>query len=151
MPVKIRSINPLYVPRFSSSQAVITRDLVNGGNMQSDRRFFFLQLRCLSHWQHGSALQEQPLYSHSLSQPFLHSSVYWQPTLHAQSPRHLAERNLLLRTLLNQSLTSLGFKDPLFHYFTWSTCLKCSSPTDQKPITTSDLFHFIFLTTDIYI
>lgn len=116
MPVKIRSINPLCVPRCSS-QAVITRDLVNGGNMQSDRRFFFLRLRCLSHWQHGSVLQEQPPYSHSLSQPFLHSAIYWQPTLRAQSPRHLAERHLLLRTLLNQSLTSLGFKGPIIPFF----------------------------------
>lgn len=38
MPVKIRSENPFCVPSFGSSQAVITRDLVNGGNMQSDRR-----------------------------------------------------------------------------------------------------------------
>lgn len=39
MPVKIRSVNPFCVPCLGSSQAVITRDLVNGGNMQSDRRF----------------------------------------------------------------------------------------------------------------
>lgn len=117
MPVKIRSINPLCVPRFCSSQAVITRDLVNRGNMQTDRRFFLLRLRCLSHWQHGSVLQEQPLYSHSLSQPCLHCSVYWQPTLHVQIPRYLAERHLLLWTLLNQSLTSLGFKGTVISLF----------------------------------
>lgn len=39
MPVKIRSVNPFCVPCLGTSQAVITRDLVNEGNMQSDRRF----------------------------------------------------------------------------------------------------------------
>lgn len=38
-PAKMRSVNPFCAPRLGSSQAVITRDLVNGGNMQCDRRF----------------------------------------------------------------------------------------------------------------
>lgn len=117
-----------------SSQAVITRDLVNGGNMQSDRRVFFPRLRCLSQWQRRSVLREQPLYSRSLSQPFPHSSVSCQPTRHAQSPRHLAERHLLLWTLLNPSITRLALKDPLFHYFAYLCVWNARRPLIRNPL-----------------
>lgn len=151
MPLKIRSLNPSCVPRFCSSQAVITRDLVNGGYTHSDR-FLFLRLRCLSHWQHGSVLREQPPYSHSLSQPFLHSSLSWQPTLHAQSPRHLAERHLLLQTLLNQSLPSLGFPGPIISlFYTVYLFEKLVSHRSQTYCHIRFVYFYFFLTTDIYI
>lgn len=151
MPEKIGSVNPFCVPCLGSSQAVITRDLVNGGNMQCDRRFSSCGCSaCHAESPAQPSSAEQPLLP-SLSLPALPSQAPGSPCAlqRAQDTWHTdtccCQR---LQPSLQQGLAS---KDPVFHYFMWSACLKHSTPTDHKPTATWDLLHFIFITTDIYI
>lgn len=150
MPAKIRSGNPFCVLCLGSSQAVITGDLVNGENMQSDRRFSSCGSGACQADSKLSAA-EQPLHCHPLPQPALPSSGSWQPTLPAQCPGHLAQTHLLLPAPPTRSLTRLGLKGPAIPLFSVVYLFEIFNSHRSETIATWDLFHFIFITTDIYI
>lgn len=144
MPGKIGSINPLRVPRFCSAQAVITRDLVKRRKRAIWQKIFLpaqVLVTLTTPISAARAASLLPVPVTAIPTPRALPAAHTPCT----KPETPGRKTLVPANASKPTSSKSWLQRPhLFHSFTWSPCLKCLSPTDQKPLATSDLFSFVF-------